>query len=126
MIWITKKQVLKLHNDLITSTSGFNRIRDESLLDSALAAPLQTFNNMDLFPTIIDKCVRLAYGLTQNHPFIDGNKRIGVHSLLVVLSLNKITLSYTQEELVNVFLNLANDKCDFEQLKKWVISHIQN
>ncbi len=126
MIWIKKEQVLKLHNDLITFTGGFNRIRDENLLDSALTAPLQTFNNIDLFPTIIDKCVRLACGLTQNHPFIDGNKRIGVHTLLVVLSLNNITLSYTQEELSNIFLNLADNKYDFEKLKEWVISHIHH
>lgn len=107
--------MLKLHNNLITSTAEFNHIRDESLFDYALAAPLQTFNNIDLFLTTIDKCVRLACGLTQNYPFVDGNKRIGVHSLLIVLSLNKITLSYTQEGLVNVFLSLGDDKYDFKQ-----------
>ncbi len=74
--------------------------------------------------SLCDKAARLAYGLTQNHPFIDGNKRIGVHAMLVVLALNGVSMKYNQQELVDLFLGIASGKVDFEELKKWVVEHV--
>ena len=85
MIWLSKDQVLYLHSELIKSTGGLDGLRDDNLLQSALLSPMQTYNSVELFPSLIDKAVRLACGLTQNHPFIDGNKRIGAHAMLVTL-----------------------------------------
>lgn len=124
MIWLTKKQLIHIHADLISSTGGSDGLRDEGLLESALSAPFQTFDNTELFPSLIGKAVRLSYGLTQNHPFVDGNKRIGAHALLLTLALNGIQLDYTQEELTDVFLHLAAGSLSLDGLHEWVVSRI--
>lgn len=103
MIWLSEHQVLYLHSELVKATGGSDGLRDDNLLQSALLSPMQTYSSVELFPSLIDKAVRLACGLTQNHPFIDGNKRIGTHAMLVTLKLNGISLSYTQQELSSVF-----------------------
>lgn len=126
MIWLSKDQVLYLHRELIKATGGLDGLRDDNLLQSALLSPMQTYNSVELFPSLIDKAVRLACGLTQNHPFIDGNKRIGAHAMLVTLKLNGISLSYTQQELSSVFLELASGEIAYEELKVWVQSHIDS
>jgi len=126
MIWLSRDQVVCLHSELIKATGGSNGLRDDSLLQSALLSPMQTYNSIELFPSLIDKAVRLACGLTQNHPFIDGNKRIGAHAMLVTLKLNGISLSYSQQELSPVFLQLASSEIAYDELKNWVKSHIDN
>lgn len=123
MIVLSKAQVLLLHSQLITYTGGSDGIRDEGLLDSALNAPFQSFDNKDVFPSIPQKAARLGYGLIKNHAFLDGNKRIGIHVMLVFLALNKIELGYTQEELIDIGLKLADGTCGFEDLLDWVIAH---
>ena len=109
MIVLSKKQVLALHSQLIAETGGTDGIRDDSLLDSALNAPFQSFDGVDAFPSIVPKAARLGYGLIKNHAFVDGNKRIGVHVMLVFLALNKIELEYTQTELSDTILKVAAD-----------------
>lgn len=75
MIKFTTKQVLKIYEQIIAETGGEYGVRDEKLLDSALMSPFQSFDNTDLFPSIQAKAARLGYGIINNHPFIDGNKR---------------------------------------------------
>lgn len=123
MIVLSKKQVLALHSQLIAETGGTDGIRDESLLDSALNAPFQSFDGVDAFPSIVPKAARLGYGLIKNHAFVDGNKRIRVLVMLVFLALNKIELEYTQTELSDTILKVAADEYGFEDLLKWVIEH---
>ena len=126
MIWLTTGQIEFLHSDIIEKTGGTSGLRDENLLLSALASPLQSFDGAELFPSAIDKIARLAFGLTKNHPFIDGNKRIGAHSMLVLLSLNGIKLKYSQKELSDLFLSIAADKSSFNDVKLWIMTHIIN
>ena len=85
---LTKEQVLLLQQDLIEQTGGTAGLRDEGLLESALFTPFQSFDGNDMFPSLQQKAARLGFGLVQNHPFVDGNKRIGAHAMLVFLSLN--------------------------------------
>ena len=125
MIRLTKKQLLLLHEELITETGGAAGIRDEGLLDSALAAPFQSFEGHTPYPSLQQKAARLGYGLVKDHPFVDGNKRIGAHAMLVFLALNGIEMDYTQEELTDAFLNLASGKIGFEELLQWVLAHEQ-
>ena len=73
MIGISKEQILMLHHDLIEETGGSHGVRDDGLLDSALAAPYATFGGEEFFPTIEEKAARLAIGLVTNHPMINGN-----------------------------------------------------
>lgn len=123
MIILTKAQILMMHKSLIKETGGLDGIRDESLLDSAINAPFQKFDSQDLFPTIQQKAARLGYGIIKNHAFVDGNKRIGVHTMLVFLAINGIELDYTQEELYSIILDIADDKLELADLTKWIIKH---
>ena len=97
MIRLTKEQVLMLHTQLIESTGGCDGIRDEGLLDSALESPFQSFIGEVLYPSVQAKAARLCYGLVKNHAMMDGNKRIGVHAMLVFLAVNGYELNYMRK-----------------------------
>jgi len=97
---------------------------DEGMLDSAINAPLQTFDSSDLYPTDIDKIARLSFGLVMDHPFIDGNKRIAAKVLDMGLDMNGILLKATNEEVIKEFLDLASGKVDYPSFLSWVNSKI--
>lgn len=121
---LKKRQILLLHSVLIAESGGSDGIRNEGLLDSAVNTPFQTFSGQDLYPTVLEKAVRLGFGLIRNHPFIDGNKRIGTHAMLVFLNLNSITLSYEDDELISTILSVASGEMDADGLLKWIQQHI--
>ena len=121
---LNKRQILLLHSALIAESGGSDGIRDEGLLDSAINTPFQTFSGQDLYPTVLEKAVRLGFGLIRNHPYIDGNKRIGTHAMLVFLTLNNITLSYEDDKLIFTILSVASGKMDADGLLKWLQQHI--
>ncbi|MDY5298916.1 MAG: Fic family protein, partial [Candidatus Enteromonas sp.] len=85
ILYFSKDDILHIHSKLISDFGGSDGIRDEGMLESALNTPLQTFDSEDLFPTAVDKVVRLSFGLVMNHPFIDGNKRVGAAVLYLGL-----------------------------------------
>ncbi|MFU0543334.1 type II toxin-antitoxin system death-on-curing family toxin [Gardnerella sp. DNF00354] len=123
MKYLTREQVIKLHQALIETSGGSSGIRDVGMLDSALKTPLQTFDENELFPSVLDKAARLAFGLIKNHPFIDGNKRIGTHVMLIFLTLNNIMLSYKDEELIDIILKVASGKANENDLYTWIKNH---
>ena len=123
MIVLSKKQILMLHSQLIEETGGTDGIRDEGLLDSAFAAPFQSFGDIDVYPSIQQKAARLGYGLVKNHAFVDGNKRIGAHAMLIFLALNKIDLDYTQDDLSDAFLKVAAGAMMQADLLEWIVCH---
>ena len=120
---LSKKQVLALHSDLIREFGGTEGIRDEGLLESALAAPFQTFDGEQAYPSLQAKAARLGFGLVSNHPFVDGNKRTGAHVMLVFLALNGVELCYGQEELISIFLSVASGMSDWRDLQRWILEH---
>lgn len=120
MIRLTKSQVLLLHSELIKATGGIDGVRDNGLLDSALESPFQTFSGNDIYQTLQQKAARLGYSLIQNHPFIDGNKRIGVHTMLTFLSFNGIEISCTQNELADMGLRVASGNMSADDLVEWI------
>ncbi len=120
---LTKEQILLLHSALTQETGGADGLRDEGLLESALEAPFQSFGETDAYPSIQQKAARLGFGLIRNHAFLDGNKRIGAHAMLVFLSLNGIELTYTQSELSDLILAVAAGTKNFDDMVKWVIEH---
>lgn len=116
MIKITKNIVLSLYNKMASATGGTVGIRDEGMLESALEAPYQGFGGIELYPTIFEKAARLGYGLTANHPFVDGNKRIGVYAMLVFLETNGISLNIDDDEIVNISLKIADGSYKYEDV----------
>ena len=123
MIKLTKEQVVSIHSSLIKASGGTDGVRDDGLLESALESPFQTFDGHDLYPSIIQKAARIGYSLVSNHPFIDGDKRIGIHIMLVFLAINGIDISCTQEDLIKIGLSLADDTMTYEELSVWLSSH---
>lgn len=121
---LSKQQILMLHSALLAQTGGLDGIRDEGLLDSALNTPFQTFAEQDLYPTTLEKAARLGFGLIRNHPFLDGNKRIGTHAMLVFLDINSITLAYRDDDLISAILSVASDTMDYAGLLRWLQSHL--
>lgn len=120
---LTKKQVILLHDELIKNTGGRGGLLDEGLLDSALNAPFHGFGETEAFPSVQQKAARLGFGLIQSHAFVDGNKRIGAHVMLIFLLLNGIELEYTQEELYSIIIDVAAGKQAFDELLQWIIKH---
>ena len=116
MIKLTKDNILTLYKIMVDNTGGTIGIRDTSLLESALNAPFQTFGDEELYPSIIEKASRLCYGLIKNHPFIDGNKRIGVYAMLVFLELNNINLNFSDEEIINIALKTADSTYSYDNI----------
>ena len=123
MIRLSKEQVIALHKRLIEVTGGCDGIRDEGLLESALANPFQSFGDEELYPSMQAKAAQLCFGIVNNNPMIDGNKRLGTHVMLVFLTLNGYELSYTQKELSDTILDLASGKIGAEDVFRWIISH---
>ena len=112
--------VLNFHK-LLASDETFqtvSTIRDKNLLESAVNNPFQTFGGEDLYKTIFDKAAQLAYGLVKNHGFVDGNKRVAVHSMLVFLFINDFDTDFSQNELVEIGMALAENKMSAEILAK--------
>ena len=125
MITLTKEQVLLLHKAIYDRYGGSYGVRDESLLDSALEAPFITFGGEDLYPDELEKIVRFGFGLVSNHPFHDGNKRIGAIVLLTLLELNGYKIDATNKEFSDIIYDVASgsEGKDFEDLLDWIRKH---
>lgn len=120
---LSKNQVTALHSALIREFGGIDGIRDEGLLESALAAPFQSFGGEPVYPSLQAKAAQLGFGLIRNHPFVDGNKRIGAHTMLVFLAVNGIELRYEQQELIDIVLSVAAGQIDRQGLLQWILDH---
>ncbi len=125
MIKFSNQLVLKMHTLLTEKSGGSDGVRDIGLLDSVLQSAYATFDGEELFPTEIEKAVRICYGLVSNHAFIDGNKRIGVLFLLVFLKVNGIEIFATNDEIIHLGLSLAEGIIDYDGLYVWVNTHIK-
>lgn len=95
-------------------------------MDSALANPFQAFDGMDLYPSTAAKVMRTAFSLVCNHPFIDGNKRIGAYAMLVLLELNHIEADFSSAEIVRVGLSLADGSMDDRQLLDLILERFED
>ena len=124
MIILTATEIIEVHAKLITATGGSPGLRDMGLLESAVLGCTQTFGGEEIYPTIIGKASRMAYTICMNHPFIDGNKRVAVTALLVILRMNDVNLSFTQKDLISLGLGVADGSIDYDDILKWVNKHI--
>lgn len=120
---LSYEQVLRLHDALIEEFGGTAGIRDQGLLDSALNMPFATFGGRYLYASLQAKAAQLGFGLVSNHPFVDGNKRIGAHVMLVFLALNGIELDYKQEDLIDIILEVASGQANAQGLLEWILEH---
>jgi death-on-curing protein len=116
-IWVLKKVVLAIHVEQISEHGGEEGIRDEGLLDSALSRPQNYYfyKKSDLF----ELAANYAYGIIQNHPFIDGNKRTAFVTSVLFLALNNYDIKASRQEKVMMFINLADKKIRESELASW-------
>lgn len=119
----TKEMVLLLHQLVAQESGGDPGVRDESLLDSAIASALQTFGGRDLYPTKEAKAAHIGYALISNHAFVDGNKRIGMLVMLSFLETNGIPVSATDSEIASAGIAIASGTMTPEQLLDWILEH---
>lgn len=123
MIILTTDEIIELHEKLIERTGGSCGLRDRNLLESAVYSAQAVFDNEEAYPTLEEKAARLCYSITNNHAFVDGNKRIGVFTMLMTLKLNSVRLLYTQAELITLGLSVAEGSFDYSDVLQWIIKH---
>lgn len=123
MIILTVDEVIKIHGRLIEKTGGLDGLRDRGLLESAIFSISSGFGEIEVYPTVEEKAARIAFGIVNNHAFLDGNKRIGMLSMLMILRLNQVNIKYTQRELIALGLGVADGSIGYDEILNWVISH---
>jgi death-on-curing protein len=124
MRYLTLNEVLVLYRRIIEETGGTTGIRDFNLLESALAQPRQTFGGTELYPTLVEKATALGFSLIMNHPFVDGNKRVGHAAMEVFLVLNGYEIKAPLEEQEQVILDIAAGKMSRESFTEWLATHV--
>lgn len=120
MTYLTPAQLLFIHDRLIAETGGMPGVRDIGLLVSAAARPQATFDGADLYPTLYLKAAALMDSLINNHPFIDGNKRVGITAAGLFLRLNGRRLVVSNAELEAFTLRVAQGLSSVEVIAAWL------
>src|SRR5690242_19069572 len=102
MRYLTLSEVLEMHRLVLEQSGGAGGVRDQNALESALAQPQMSFGGEELYPTLVEKASALAFSLVMNHPFVDGNKRVGHAAMETFLVLNgyEIHASVDEQEQV--------------------------
>jgi death-on-curing protein len=124
MIVFDIETIENLHKIVVEYSGGSAGVREYGLLDSAINSIYQTFMGQELYPTIIEKGARLGYNLISNHAFVDGNKRIGILTMLTFLKVNGIELNYTDDDLIYLGLSTAKNSISYENLVDWLKNHV--
>ena len=124
--FITLAEVVALHRRLLELTGGATGVRDLPLLESALAQPKATFGGVDLHITLADKAAALGFSLVANHPFVDGNKRVGHAAMEVFLVLNGHEIDAGIDEQERLMLDVAAGIVDRAALAKWLGEHLKS
>ena len=124
MTKFSREKVLLLHQLIAQETGGEVGLRDQSLLDAALAAAFAGVADREFYPSKEEKAAKLGFDLISNHAFLDGNKRIGMYVMLTFLEANGIGVEADNEEVASVGLAVASGAMKYEALLDWVRKHI--
>ena len=116
--------VINIHEVLIEKFGGIHGIRDKKALESAISRPFMTFDQQDLYPSPIEKAAALLESVISNHPFIDGNKRIGYVLMRYFLMENNLDVKATQTEKYEFVIRIAQGQLSFEQIHTWLSERV--
>lgn len=122
---LSLNEVLSIYSKIMHQSGGAFGIRDLGALESAIAQPRMSFEGNDLYPTIIEKAVALCFSLVMNHPFLDGNKRIGHAAMEIFLVLNGYEIESTVDEQEKIILSLASGELNRNEINEWLKLHIK-
>ncbi len=117
---ISRQEIYLLHELSINKYGGAEGIRDEGLLESAIARPYQTFGGEELYFSVFEKAAAIAESIIINHPFIDGNKRTGFLAMLAILNREGFVLTATNEAVYSFVISISTGSIAFEEIKKWL------
>jgi death on curing protein len=124
MRFLNLKEALELHRRIIQQSGGSTGVRDFGLLESALAQPLMTFAGDDLYPTLVEKAATLCFSIVKNHPFLDGNKRVGHAVMETFLILNGYEIEALTSDQEAVIVGLAAGEVSRELFSDWLSRNI--
>lgn len=124
MRYLTLEEVLELYHRIVEQSGGSAGISNMGGLESAIAQPQMTFAGEELYPTIVEKASALGFSLIKNHPFIDGNKRIGHAAMEVFLVLNGFEIKAAVDEQEKLILQVASGELGRDKFTEWLRSHI--
>lgn len=124
MIWVpTAQHMIRLHGKLIRESGGSDGVRDYGLIESAIMRVSAGFDGCERYPTAVEKAAVICCGLVGNHGFVDGNKRIGVAAMLLVLHKNEVPVKFTQLEIIDLGLKIAQGLLDVDACIEWIHAH---
>jgi death-on-curing protein len=120
MEYLQLVDVLYLHQQIVAATGGSPGLRDRGILESALAQPRMTFAGVDLYATVPEKAAAICFSLVLNHPFVDGNKRIGYAAMRLFLDVNGWLLNAKIDDAEQTMLALAAGQIPRKEFTQWV------
>ena len=124
MYFLSLTEVLKLHEKVLARSGGSSGVRDQGALESALAQPQMSFGGQELYPSLAEKAAALSFSLINNHPFVDGNKRIGHAAAEVFLMLNGFEISADVDEQESIVLAVAAGEMGRDEWTNWMREHL--
>ena len=119
-VYLSAEQVKDLHRRQLARYGGLGGLRDSGALEAAIARPQMTFGGEDLYPEIEDKAAALMHSLVMNHPFVDGNKRVGAHACVLLLMANGVEPTFLPAELTAITMAAARGEVSAEALSIWL------
>ena len=123
MVFLTLDDILESHLNQIDIYGGSHGIRDIGLLESAIAQPEASFGGQYLHADIFEMAAAYLYHLVMNHPFVDGNKRVGLEAALIFLEINDESLIANDDELVDLVLKTTAGQIGKRQIAEFFRSH---
>ena len=123
MKYLYPKQILYLHRAILEQSGGSTGLRDEELLESAVYRPQTSFGGQDLYPDLFTKAAALGHSLVGNHPFVDGNKRVGFEAMRLMLRMNGYDLHATVENKLDFVLEIAKGERNEQAIAEWLKRH---
>jgi len=122
---ITLKDVLVLHTYSIRDFGGSEGVRDNGLLESAVERPFSTFSGEELYPTPFAKAAAILESIVKNHPFVDGNKRTGWLSCVIILRIFNYVFAFSQEDAYEFVIKVASSNMEFEEIVKQIERNVK-
>lgn len=120
LTFLSVEEVIAVHADQVNRYGGSHGIRDLGLLESATFRAQTSFGGQYLYKTIFDKAAALGQSIILNHPFLDGNKRTGIVSIILFLKVNGYNLRVSQKDLINMTLKIAKEEIQVEEIADWL------
>ena len=120
------KSVINLHDKILAKYGGASGVRDSNLLDSALNRPFQTFGGEDLYSSFYEKAAAVIQSIIINHPFVDGNKRIGYYMARAIFLNYALDINASENDKYDFVIAIAQGKLEVEEIANWFLQHTKN